>query len=152
MMTRAAEMASRVRQLLHRSESIQNRLAIDDRVIGASNRPNDDGAANGWRAGANAVHGGVRFVFPGKPGHTVFVAGDFNGWAGGATPLEYDGARGLYAAFVPLPAGRRLYRLVIDGVWKADPHNPEIEENPFGDRNSVVVVRPPAPTVLATPA
>lgn len=89
---------------------------------------------------------------PGAPGQQVFVSGEFNGWSASATPLRYDPAKRLYAAYVPMPPGRRLYRMVVNGVWRADPNNPEVEENPFGDRNSVLVVRPIAPGSLASTA
>ncbi len=41
---------------------------------------------------------------------------------------------------IPLPAGRRQYRLVVDGRWIIDPHNPETEPNPYHETNSLVVV------------
>ncbi len=153
MMTRAAEMAARVRQLMHRSDSLQAKLGGDERVIEATNRPAvSPESSEAWRPGPNFVPGGVRFVYPGAPGQNVCIAGDFNGWSSTATPMRYDAARSCYTSLVPLPAGRRLYRLVVNGLWKADPNNPEVEENPFGDRNSIVVVRPASPHAIATPA
>ncbi len=151
--TRAAEMAARVRQLLHKSDSIQSRLGSDERVISASSRFDTPACDEpGWHPGPNVIEGGVRFVMPGAPGQQIFVSGEFNGWSASATPLRYDPTKRLYAAYVPMPPGRRLYRMVVNGVWRADPNNPEVEENPFGDRNSVLVVRPMAPGSLATTA
>ncbi|MBL0920535.1 MAG: AAA family ATPase [Phycisphaerales bacterium] len=151
--TRAAEMAARVRHLLQRSEKLQSRLTDDEQVISASSRFDAQATSeDGWRPGPNVIEGGVRFVMPGAPGLHVFVAGDFNGWSASATPLRYDPIRRVYSAYLPMTPGRRLYRVVVNGVWRADPNNPDVEENPFGDRNSVLVVRPVAPGSLATPA
>jgi chromosome partitioning protein len=49
-------------------------------------------------------------------------------------------ALGVWQTVVKLPPGRHRYRLVIDGQWTQDPHNPHTETNPFGERNNVVVV------------
>ena len=43
-------------------------------------------------------------------------------------------------AMVPMPPGRHRYRLVVGGVWQADPYNEEHEVNEHGERNSVIVV------------
>lgn len=151
--TRAAEMAARVRQLLQRSDKLQSRLTPDEQLISTSSRFDSSVMdEEGWRPGPNVIEGGVRFVMPGAPGQHVFVSGEFNGWSSSATPMRYDPVKRVYAAYVPMPPGRRLYRMVVNGLWRADPNNPEVEENPFGDRNSVLIVRPVSPGSFATPA
>jgi hypothetical protein len=32
------------------------------------------------------------------------------------------------------------YRYVVDGRWMQDPHNGWVEQNPYGELNSVVLV------------
>lgn len=66
----------------------------------------------------------------------VFLAGDFNRWDPTATPM-FLGASGEWCAEFPLQPGAHEYRLVVDGVWKEDPHAAESRPNPFGGRNSV---------------
>ncbi|MBA4027896.1 MAG: hypothetical protein C0475_01910 [Planctomyces sp.] len=90
--------------------------------------------------GARVTARGVLFVQPMDAGTAVSVAGSFNGWSADATPLRPDPHTGVRQAFVAVPAGRHEYRLVIDGVWAADPFNPHQADNPFGDRNSVLDV------------
>lgn len=90
--------------------------------------------------GARVTSRGVLFVQPMDAGTAVSVAGTFNGWSADAHPLRPDPHTGVRQAFVAVPAGRHEYRLVIDGVWTADPFNPDQVGNPFGDRNSVLHV------------
>lgn len=90
--------------------------------------------------GARATHGGVLFVQPAGLGSALAIAGDFNGWSSTASPMRLNPDLGVYELFVPLPPGPFTYRLVVDGRWAADPFNPEVRLNPFGEPNSLVVV------------
>jgi 1,4-alpha-glucan branching enzyme len=71
----------------------------------------------------------------------VHIAGDFNGWDLGATPMNRL-KRGDYTVTVDLPRDREYrYRYFIDGCrwendWSADRYDP----NPYGWFDSVVVV------------
>ncbi len=94
--------------------------------------------------GARQTDQGILFVQPLAAGRQIAVAGDFNGWSTRANRLSPDPKLGVHQACVHLPPGRHRYRLVIDGRWTADPHNPNIEPNEFGETNSVVVVKAPA--------
>lgn len=87
----------------------------------------------------HAVPGGVRFAFDAAPGtRTVALAGTFNSWVGDACMLR-QGAPGRWEATLPLPAGRHLYKFVVDGTdWIPDPANPWISED--GQNNSCVTV------------
>ena len=49
-------------------------------------------------------------------------------------------AIGTKHAIVDIPPGRYQYRLVIDGVWQADPYNANVQLNEYGEHNSVLVV------------
>jgi hypothetical protein len=49
-------------------------------------------------------------------------------------------ANGDWAATLQLPAGRHLYKLIVDGNWIQDPENPMAVGDNFGGSNSVVVV------------
>ena len=96
--------------------------------------------SNATRADAS---GTVHFALPYLPAHEVFLAGSFNGWQPAALRLE-DARGDAWTADVPLPPGVHEYRFVVDGRWIADPNNPRTVPNPFGGRNSVVEVDPPA--------
>ncbi len=69
----------------------------------------------------------------------VFVAGSFNGWQVGATPLRPDKG-GEWQGELKLTPGRYEYLFVVDGTWLPDPAAREAAPNPFGGWNSVLSV------------
>ncbi len=84
------------------------------------------------------------FVYPLSIGRRVEVVGSFNKWQPGQSVCIVNEELGVHELSIPLAPGRYCYRLVIDGSWRIDPYNPVSEPNPFGERNSVLVVRPRA--------
>ncbi|MCB5229009.1 MAG: DUF3459 domain-containing protein [Candidatus Cloacimonetes bacterium] len=80
----------------------------------------------------------IRFTYqaPTAGKHEVGIAGDFSSW----DILDLQDLGGLYAIILPLEAGRYRYKLIVDGVWMADPANPLREPDPFGGENSVLMV------------
>ncbi|MGO8677506.1 MAG: hypothetical protein ACLQVX_16745 [Limisphaerales bacterium] len=75
-----------------------------------------------------------------KPGASrVFVAGSFNGWKPEQTPLFHRG-NGHWVGDLAVSAGRYEYLFVVDGQWLPDPSAKESVQNPFGGKNSVLVV------------
>lgn len=69
----------------------------------------------------------------------VFVAGSFNGWKPEATPLV-RAENGKWVRDLTVDPGRYEYLFVVDGQWLADPNAKESVANPFGGKNSVMVV------------
>ncbi len=69
----------------------------------------------------------------------VFVAGSFNGWQVGATPLR-PAQGGEWQGELTLTPGRYEYLFVVDGTWLPDPCANEAAPNPFGGWNSVLSV------------
>lgn len=70
----------------------------------------------------------------------VCVAGSFNGWQVGATPLRFN-HDGEWAGELSLTPGRYEYLFVVDGTWLNDPAARETAPNPFGGWNSVLSVK-----------
>ncbi|MFZ4573400.1 MAG: hypothetical protein ACOYN0_03315, partial [Phycisphaerales bacterium] len=77
------------------------------------------------------------------------IAGEFNDWSPDTHRMVRNTSLGVWELCLKLPGGRQRYRLVIDGVWCADPYNDTCEPNPFGEANSVVDVGRAAATVSA---
>ncbi len=69
----------------------------------------------------------------------VCVAGSFNAWNPGAMPMSRS-AEGAWISHADLKPGRYEYRFVVDGDWQEDPAATAFNPNPFGERNSVIVV------------
>jgi 1,4-alpha-glucan branching enzyme len=74
--------------------------------------------------------GKVTFRFYLPPAKSVFIAGDFNSWAGNTngqvTDPKYQmklGDDGAWQIEVPIPTGHHLYQFVVDGnKWQLDPN------------------------------
>ena len=70
---------------------------------------------------------------------TVYVAGSFNEWKPENTPLVRAG-NGHWVGDLAITPGRHEYLFVVDGQWLPDPNAKESVHNPFGGKNSVLVV------------
>jgi chromosome partitioning protein len=94
--------------------------------------------------GARCTRRGVLFIQPLTIGAWVAIAGDFNDWAPQKAVMRRNDELGVFELCLPLPAGRRRYRLVVDGRWITDPSNPRTEPNEYGEFNSIIDVSPGA--------
>lgn len=90
--------------------------------------------------GARQTRSGVLFVQPLTVGMWVGIAGDFNNWKPRECMMRRNEDLGVFELCIPLPAGRRRYRLVVDGRWITDPANPRTEPNEYGELNSIIDV------------
>jgi len=69
----------------------------------------------------------------------VCVAGSFNEWQPEQTPLVPVG-NGRWVGDLTVKPGRYEYLFVVDGQWLPDPNARESVQNPFGGKNSVLIV------------
>lgn len=77
----------------------------------------------------------VTFVLPDHEGD-VFVAGDFNAWSVGRTPLRRRG--GVWMASLTLADRRYAFRYYQRGQWFNDEDADGYEWNEFGDKNAIL--------------
>ena len=83
---------------------------------------------------------GVRFTLEHGGATSVSVAGNFNEWSPSAHPLMRNGR--MWSTVVALPPGEHLFMFVVDGTqWVVPPLADEYEDDGFGSRNGVVIVR-----------
>jgi chromosome partitioning protein len=87
--------------------------------------------------GVRAVAGGLLFVQPVTVGGSVSVVGGFNGWSPERGKMTKRTDLGIFECRVECPSGRHEYRLVVDGQWCCDPHNPARTPNGLGGENNV---------------
>jgi hypothetical protein len=81
---------------------------------------------------------GVVFAIDAPSARRVQLAGDFNGWTvDGNEMTPHDS---VWTKVVKLDPGRYQYRYVVDGIWRDDPLNTEVERAPYGGHNSVFIV------------
>lgn len=79
----------------------------------------------------------LEFCAPGAK--EVSLVGSFNGWDAAALPMKKVGDS-AWAIDLELKPGRHEYRFVVDGRWQEDPNAVTQAENPYGQKNSVLVV------------
>ena len=80
----------------------------------------------------------VAFLHRGAAG-TVFARGDHNAWgSAGDGPLVRVGLSDVWQRVETLPADARVdYKLVVDGNWRLDPHNPLQQWGGFGPNSEL---------------
>jgi chromosome partitioning protein len=81
---------------------------------------------------------GVLFAIEAPNAHRVQLAGDFNGWALEGNEMTPTGT--VWTRVLKLQPGRYRYRYVVDGDWRSDPMNGQVEASPYGGHNSVFVL------------
>ena len=82
----------------------------------------------------------VEFILNSAPGKKIYLAGSFNDWEPGDSPMLYDADRQEYVLTLELAPGYYEYKFVLDGVWFLDETNPNFAANDFGTLNSVLAV------------
>lgn len=71
--------------------------------------------------------------------HHLQVAGDFNNWQPREYPLTRSGDT-LWLD-IPLKRGKYVYKFVLnDTIWMADPNATEFADDPYGGRNSILII------------
>ena len=98
-----------------------------------------------------AVDGGVMFSFEAPGATTVHLAGEFNSWDPGATPMADEDGDGVWEAVIELQPGRTYeYKFVLNGgeLWREDPHNRFTTDDNHGGVNTVVSVTDEGEVVL----
>ncbi|HWQ92516.1 MAG TPA: isoamylase early set domain-containing protein [Clostridia bacterium] len=81
----------------------------------------------------------VRFQFHDDHAKSVCIAGTFNDWHPKLTPMVTSGS-GQWSQELALSPGIYEYQYVVDGRWINDPQAVKSTPNPFGGRNSVLIV------------
>lgn len=98
------------------------------------------------------VKGGYIFQFFAPAAKSVNLAGDFNNWGGtlngnrfdpSIDPMQDEDGDGVWVIVRELNPGRYEYKFVLDnGVkWESDPSNPFKEDDGYGGKNSIIIVK-----------
>jgi len=136
------KVASEICDKTYVSESVEESAEATESTLSTSTEatPEEVQAKIEALYGVNCTDQGVLFVTQAPHAARVSVAGDFNNWSPESAPMIPNGDGSCFRALLPLAPGRYRYRYVIDGNWTRDPHNHQVESNPFGDVDSVVDV------------
>ena len=81
----------------------------------------------------------VTFSLEDTDANEVFLIGDFNKWNPKTHPMKRDG-NGTWIRNVIIPPGKYEYKFMVDGQWKEDPQNDQLNPNCFGTCNNILNV------------
>lgn len=70
----------------------------------------------------------------------VMLAGTFNDWNTGSTPMQDSDGDGTWEATIMLAPGDHQYKFVADGQWITDTNADDFVPDGFGGKNSVIHV------------
>jgi hypothetical protein len=139
------------RRLLHKSKSI-----FVDEIEGTSLTFNKD--VDGKIVGVEFEYEGEKYTAqkvvlppPSLKGNTTFklkgypdasivaLAGTFNNWSQSQYIFGKEGDE--WVCRIDLEPGKHSYKFIVDGNWLLDPANPNTEDEDYGVKNSVIVVK-----------
>src|SRR5882724_12525884 len=73
----------------------------------------------------------------------VALAGSFNNWNQSQYVFGKEGDE--WICRIDLEPGKHTYKFIVDGNWLLDPANPNTEDDDYGVKNSVIIVKKPSP-------
>ena len=71
----------------------------------------------------------------------VVLTGSFNDWNQSQFVFGREGDE--WVCRIDLEPGKHAYKFIVDGNWLLDPSNPESEDDDYGVKNSVIIVKKP---------
>jgi len=81
----------------------------------------------------------VTFLLENADAKEVFLIGDFNKWNPKSHSMKSD-ENGAWVRNVIIPPGEYEYKFIVDGQWKEDPQNDQLNPNCFGTNNNIINV------------
>jgi chromosome partitioning protein len=82
----------------------------------------------------------TQFLFYGPRARRVQIVGNFNNWAQSEDYYMQRHQDGTWSKEIILSPGVYQYKFLVDDVWMEDQNNPNVVEDPFGGRNSIIEV------------
>jgi chromosome partitioning protein len=80
------------------------------------------------------------FVLYAPEAKSVRIVGSFNDWRPTEDCFMERGEDGTWSKMVRLPPGGYQYKFIVDDMWIADENNPNVADDSFGGRNSVLEI------------
>jgi hypothetical protein len=97
-----------------------------------------------------SLKGNTEFKLKGYPDALVVaLAGSFNNWNQSQFICGRDGEE--WICRIDLEPGKHAYKFIVDGNWLLDPANPNTEDDDYGVKNSVVIVKKVSPDEVEKP-
>lgn len=152
MTDRASELVRRARALQQKTDQMRRKLEADPDVARLHTQREQDAGPDDIESrknlaerltklyGVRQTDQGALFCQPNQSAGQLRIAGDFNNWQPEQACMNHNSKLDVWELCLPLPPGKYRYRLVVDGRWTSDPHNQQVEVNPYGELNSILEV------------
>jgi chromosome partitioning protein len=85
-----------------------------------------------------AAHVKKQFLLYAPEANSVRIVGNFNDWNPSNESAMMRNQDGTWSTHIDLTPGKYQYRFLVDDTWVEDQDNPEVVDNPFGGRDSVL--------------
>jgi hypothetical protein len=90
-----------------------------------------------------SLKGNTTFRLKGyKDASIVALAGSFSNWNQSQYIFGREGD--VWVCRIDLEPGKHAYKFIVDGNWLLDPDNPTTEDDDYGVKNSVIIVKKPS--------
>ena len=97
-----------------------------------------------------SLKGNTEFKLKGYPeALVVALAGSFNNWNQSQFICGREGE--AWVCRIDLEPGKHAYKFIVDGNWLLDPENPNTEDDDYGVKNSVMIVKKISPVGVEKP-
>ena len=122
------------------SQGYKDYMALAEEVVAEERIPGVLRAPKQKRVLSQASKMEKQFTFRAPEARSVKIVGNFTNWK---PTSEYSMERnedGTWTTTIALAPGEYQYRFIVDDVWVEDRNNPNLVDNPFGGKNSLIEV------------
>ena len=122
------------------SKGFSDYLALTMEVLGEEKIPGVMGSAEQKKQPLQPTYRKAKFLFHGPKANRVQIVGNFNNWARTGDYHMQRNDDGTWSKEILLAPGVYQYKFLVDDEWMEDQNNPNVVEDPFGGRNSILEV------------
>jgi len=122
------------------SQGYKDYMALAEEVVAEERIPGVLRAPKQKKVLSQAHKKKKQFTFRAPEASSVKLVGNFTNWK---PANEYSMERnedGTWTTTIALAPGEYQYRFIVDDVWVEDHNNPNLVDNPFGGKNSLIEV------------
>lgn len=122
------------------SQGYKDYMALAEEVVAEEGIPGILRASPQKRVLSQPIKTKKQFSFHAPEARSVKVVGNFTNWTPTSEYVMERNDDGTWTTTVDLSPGKYQYRFIVDDEWVEDHNNPNLVDNPFGGKNSLIEV------------
>jgi chromosome partitioning protein len=122
------------------SKGCSDYLALAKEVLGEEKIPGVMKSEKQKKQSSQPTYRKAQFVFHGPKANRVLIVGNFNNWVRTGDYHMQRNDDGTWSKEILLAPGVYQYKFLVDDEWMEDQNNPNVVEDPFGGRNSILEI------------